>query len=200
VGHNQAVRPEGESTAKPAESGAARSGLDNDSSSQGRVVLHRFNGDEIYSISSATLMCVEVDDSIDYWFEFETLPDAIQTVPDTAESRMHPSGSAVVTLKDADLDALVGRALSIPLGLTDERWDAHLYYFEHEDLDNNEIRVLARRGDEFHVRWTATTTDINYYDGSKPDTQVEIEGWFALWEGRPAPNLDEADGAASAVD
>ena len=30
------------------------------------------------------------------------------------------------------------------------------------------------------VRQTATVRDVNYYDGSKPDTTVEIEGRFAF--------------------
>jgi hypothetical protein len=38
--------------------------------------------------------------------------------------------------------------------------------------------VVSRAGDRFRVRWTAVTQDVNYYDGSKPQTQVEIEGEF----------------------
>ena len=42
----------------------------------------------------------------------------------------------------------------------------------------NRITVVSRAGDRFRLRWTAVTKDINYYDGSKPPTQVEIEGEF----------------------
>jgi hypothetical protein len=55
-----------------------------------------------------------------------------------------------------------------------------LYSCEHEPLRNNNITVVSRTGDRFWLRWTAVTKDVNYYDGSKPPTQVEIEGkfWF----------------------
>lgn len=49
---------------------------------------------------------------------------------------------------------------------------------EHEPLRQNRIAVVSRAADRFRLRWTAVTKDINYYDGSKPPTQVEIEGEF----------------------
>ena len=55
-----------------------------------------------------------------------------------------------------------------------------LYYCEHESLRHNRIRVVSRDGDRFRLRWTATVRDVNYYDGSKPPTQVEIEGEFVF--------------------
>ena len=37
---------------------------------------------------------------------------------------------------------------------------------------------VSRTEDRFWLRWTAVTQDVNYYDGSKPATRVEIEGEF----------------------
>jgi hypothetical protein len=65
---------------------------------------------------------------------------------------------------------------------------ATIYYYEHEDLDNNVIDVLRQEQDCFQIRWTATTLDVNYYDGSKPDTRVEIDGMFCV-DGLSKPNL-----------
>jgi hypothetical protein len=42
------------------------------------------------------------------------------------------------------------------------------------------IEFVERKGDELHVRWTGTTIDVNYYDGSKPPTRVEVDAWFTL--------------------
>ena len=55
-----------------------------------------------------------------------------------------------------------------------------LGYCEHAALRDNRIRVVARDGDRFHLRWTATVRDVNYYDGSKPPTRVEIQGEFVF--------------------
>jgi hypothetical protein len=65
----------------------------------------------------------------------------------------------------------------LPL-LADALLDAALYYCEHQPLRENHISVLSRAGDRFCLRWTAVTQDVNYYDGSKPLTRVEIEGEF----------------------
>jgi hypothetical protein len=55
-----------------------------------------------------------------------------------------------------------------------------LYYCEHEALRDNRIKVVSRDGDRFRLRWTARARDVNYYDGTKPPTQVEIEGEFVF--------------------
>ena len=56
------------------------------------------------------------------------------------------------------------------------------------ELNDNEIEFLERNEDWFRIRWTGVTQDVNFYDGTKPDTRVEIEGWFrfidfAKWSG-----------------
>ena len=40
------------------------------------------------------------------------------------------------------------------------------------------VDVISQNGLSFRIRWTATTIDVNYYDGSKPRARVEIEGDF----------------------
>jgi hypothetical protein len=55
-----------------------------------------------------------------------------------------------------------------------------LYYCEREALRQNRIAVVSRAEDRFMLRWTATTNDVNYDDGSKPPTQVEIVGEFVF--------------------
>jgi len=148
----------------------------------GRLVLRRFNGDEIYLLASAVLLPVEREGKTDLWLEVTTEPEAVQTVPDTAEMGMHPSAEVAVTLDHLDLNALVGQTFLVPLGCTEEAESqlATLCYCEHQEVNENEIQVLARQGDTWHVRWTGVTADVNYYDLSKPDTRVEIEGWFTL--------------------
>lgn len=150
--------------------------------SLGTITLHRFNGDHVYAITSAVLLPVESDGKTNLWFEVAAAPEPLQTVPDTAELGAQPAAEAVVTLDHLDLDSLAGRSFSLPSGYdaAAERQVASVYYCEHGLLNHNEIHVLARAGRSFHVRWTGTTTDVNHYDGSKPETRVEIDGQFTL--------------------
>lgn len=57
---------------------------------------------------------------------------------------------------------------------------ARLYYFEHQEVDDNRGRITYKGKGIFHVHWTGTTMDVNYYDGSKPETRLELEGEFLL--------------------
>ena len=77
---------------------------------------------------------------------------------------------------------LVGREFVVPGTMSDDEDSCMslLYYCEHEALRDNRIKVVSRDGDRFWLRWTAVVRDVNYYDGSKPPTQVEIEGEFVF--------------------
>ena len=55
-----------------------------------------------------------------------------------------------------------------------------IYYVEHDELRECEVEVLSRDGAVFEVRLYGVTTDVNYYDGSKPDTRVEARGRFTF--------------------
>ena len=87
---------------------------------------------------------------------------------------------AGITLPELDPEQLVGREFVFPGTKTDDEDSCRslLYYCEHQPLRDNRIEVVSRNGDRFRVRWTAVTQDVNYYDGSKPQTRVEIEGEF----------------------
>ena len=112
----------------------------------------------------------------------DTEEEAIQTCPDTAEYSTTPNAEASVMLDHFDQEHLVGRLFVVPSASDEQLKDnvATLYYYEHDDLNNNVIEVVGRDGDLFHVHWTATATDVNYYDGSKPDTEIVIAGMFTL--------------------
>ena len=55
-----------------------------------------------------------------------------------------------------------------------------LDYMDRQELAEPVIQVLARDGNVFVVRVSGVTTDVNYYDGSKPDTRVELVGRFTF--------------------
>jgi hypothetical protein len=148
----------------------------------GTFVLHRFNGDETYAVKKATIEAFEKDHGIDLFLYVDTRAKPIQTLPDTAELDGRPNAEVHVRLKKLDASKLVGRRFSVPAGYSEELEDhvALIYYCDHADLNRNVVRILEQQGNQFLVHWTGTTTDVNYYDGSKPDTKVEIKAWFTF--------------------
>jgi hypothetical protein len=93
---------------------------------------------------------------------------------------MSPNAEVGIDLPELHPDKLVGRDFVMAGTQSDDEDSCMslLYYCEHEPLRDNRIRVVSRAGDMFRLRWTAVTVDVNYYDGSKPPTRVEIEGEF----------------------
>lgn len=149
---------------------------------EGRFILHRFNGDEVYRFDSAVMWAYETERGVTLWFEVKANPEDAQRCEDTAELGMAPNAEVGIDLPDLDADELVGREFVLP-GTKSDAEDScmsSLYYCEHEALRDNRIKVVSRDGDRFGLRWTATVRDVNFYDGSKPPTQVEIEGEFVF--------------------
>jgi hypothetical protein len=147
---------------------------------ESRFILHRFNGDEIYRFGDARMFALaRREGGVTLWFEVEADEDAIQRCEDTDED-MAPKAEVGIVLPDLDVDQLVGRQLLIPGTKTDSEDSCMslFYYYEHEPLRSNVITVVSRSTNRFWLRWTASTRDVVYGDGSKPLTEVEIEGEF----------------------
>jgi hypothetical protein len=147
---------------------------------EGRFILHRFNGDEVYRFETAVMWAYVNEPGVTLWFEVSADSDALQRCEDTAEMRMSPGAEVGIDLPELYADQLVGREFVIPgVNSDNEGSSMSLFcYCEHEPLCDNRITVMSRNEDRFRLRWTAMTKDVNYYDGSKPPTQVEIEGEF----------------------
>jgi hypothetical protein len=148
----------------------------------GTFVLHRFNGDEIYAVKSATLEAFEEDDAIDLFLYVNTKDMSLQTLPDSAELNQRPNAEVYITLKTLVVSKLVGRRFSVPTSWCEEKEDhvSCIYYYEHKDLRKKVVRFLEQQGSKFLIHWTGTTPHVNYYDGSKPETKVEIKAWFTF--------------------
>jgi len=149
---------------------------------EGHFILHRFNGDEVYRFESAVMWAYETEQGVTLWFEVSADPENAQRCEDTAEMGMSPNAEVGIDLPDLDANELVGREFVVP-GIESDDEDSCkslLYYCEHEALCDNHIKVVSRDGERFRLRWTAAVRDVNYYDGSKPPTRVEIEGEFVF--------------------
>ena len=150
----------------------------------GTLTLHRYNGDEIYAVSSAKIATAEgeYENEIAVSFEVETAKTPLEITSDAQEPYHNPSAEWNLTCSEFDLDESVGRTFSIPEGDPEGEWLARLYYFEHEPIDNNLIEILAYDGDYLTVRITGTAMDVNIYDGSVPPTTVVLEARFPVKE------------------
>jgi len=148
----------------------------------GKLTLHRFNGEEIFAISTARALVVPEADQVAIILEIETEEVPLKTLEDTKELLAQPNADLKITLPKAQLSPLVGRKFLVPNSWDEGAGDyvSRFYYCEHEDLNENEIEFGEFKAGSIHVRWTGTTVDVNYYDGSKPPTRVVIDAWFTI--------------------
>jgi hypothetical protein len=148
----------------------------------GTLTLHRFNGDEAFAVSAATALAMPEGDQVALNLAIETDERPLMTLPDTEDLGAQPDAEVTIRLPKAELPTLVGRRFSVPHSFDQQIDDrvSRFYYCEHGDLDDNVIEFLERKGEQLRVRWTGTTTDVNYYDGSKPPTRMVVEAWFTL--------------------
>jgi hypothetical protein len=151
----------------------------------GIFILNRFNGREKFNISEAKIYAVKnSENKIMLWLEVETDEEPIQSVPDTADLKMNPSGEITVFLDNLNLNKFREREFFISKGCDETRNDllARVYYFEHQEVNNNSLKLKYKGDGIFDIHWSGVTTDISYYDGSKPDTIIEVIGEFTFEE------------------
>jgi hypothetical protein len=152
--------------------------------SAGKMILHRFNGDEIYNVELATIKHHKDEDgSFSVTFRADTSTPPVQTLPDTESLHAKPFAEWTFTLPKIPALALqASRSFTMPEGY-DKRtheYYTNFYYCEHEPMDENEMVILERDDLRIRIRLTGMTTDVNYYDGSKPRTKVLVEADFTL--------------------
>ena len=146
----------------------------------GRLTLNRFNGREVFAVSSATIYMFSHERGVDLNFEIETSA-ALETCPDTAELSAQPNAEFTVRVAEHSWTNFVGRSFQIPSGDDPQSDDevTRLYNFQHETTDDKLIDVLGQRAGRYLVRIQGICPDVNYYDGSRARTDFQIEAWFA---------------------
>jgi hypothetical protein len=103
---------------------------------EGRFILHRFSGDEVYRFETAVMWAYANEPGVTLWFEVSADSDALQRCEDTAEMGMSPNAEVGINLPELDADQLVGREFAIPGTKSDDEDSCMslLYYCEHEPL------------------------------------------------------------------
>ena len=148
----------------------------------GKLILHRFNGDETYALERAVIRVERREIGAQIELRAQTNGTVIKSLPDTQGLHGTPDAWVSNAISLSEVENLVGMKLSVPHAYDENTQDfnTNFYYVEHEPLLTNEIEFVSRSKNRYRVKWTSQTLDVNCYDGSKPDTRVEIEGWFTL--------------------
>lgn len=146
----------------------------------GTLTLDRFNGQEVFEISSALINTFDSDTGVDLNFEIETEAVPLKTLPDTVELRAQPKAEFTVSVNAIDWNTFLGSSFKIPLGYDEGKDECvgSLYYAEHGDIDECVIKVLEQETDSYRVQIEGSCVDVNYYDESKPPTKITIDAWF----------------------
>ena len=141
--------------------------------------LTRFCGEEIFPIVEAVWYINEEENELNsLWLEIHA--GIGTTCEDTNDEEVEPVWQLTYNaenLNEKDLQA--GYKIEIPDGDEDVSDNVtNFYYFEHEPTHNNTIEILGRKDKKLLIRIVGEVTDVNYYDGSKPDNKISVETWF----------------------
>ncbi len=146
------------------------------------LILERFCGREIFPIEKAewnlyfdaARNCFNFCLSI-YAGSGTTLSEDTQTL--NAMPRWEIN---ILAEKDAEPELSEGTQFLVNYGYdeTTDEYVANFYYCAHEVTDQNVVQILVVDGDRLKIRMVGETIDVNYYDGSKPPTKIQIETWF----------------------
>jgi hypothetical protein len=148
---------------------------------KGKLTLKRFNGIEEFEISDAEICAWEDQGKICLNLEIST-NKAIATLPDTREIEALPNAEVTIRLDELKPSSLIGNDYIVENGLNEEteELDGRFYYCEHQSLNQNIVKFLSKDENLFSISWSGITNDINYYDGSKPDSEILIEAIFSF--------------------
>jgi hypothetical protein len=140
------------------------------------LTLNRFNGNEVYQIDKTTLKLTEKSGK-PYLNIKITTSAAIETLEDTRELKAKPTVEINLEIPENQKSGSEISHFELENGFDkfSQNYPASLYYMEHQELNSNKIDIRKLPGGKFSIIWTATTRDINNYDGKKPETIVTID-------------------------
>ncbi len=135
------------------------------------LTFHHPDGDEVFALQSATLTAIRHPDEVELSFYVRG--------EGWIEGRRQLTNAEVsVFLPDFDPAALAGRRFEVPRSYDEEREDhvSCVYYFEHNDLNQNVVEVVGREAGGYRVRWSGVMGD----DGDGALSRVVIDAVFSF--------------------
>jgi hypothetical protein len=146
----------------------------------GTLTLQRFNGTEVWEISDGSFSIFRRNGAshVNFWVTAQKLTSEPleDTYPETEPAL------EILTRPEYIPDALAGHQFSIPeySDAIENEWGEdgsffnNFYYYEHQNLENMALEILAYSDGLYTLRFRCRTDDLNYYDGSKPQTEIEV--------------------------
>ena len=151
----------------------------------GTLTLERFNGVEKYSLDHCAAFAALKEDMsgrrrVVMWFQTGTKPEPLLTLPDTEPLGISPKAEIAIEMDELNLSTFGTQRFEVERGYDQmqDRWNAEFLYAEKQEVNHNVVRIEYLGDGILHLFWTGRTTDLSYYDGSKPDTIIEVEGRF----------------------
>ena len=143
------------------------------------MIFYRRLGDKVCKLDWAAFSVIQGENQIELFFYVRG---------EQIEDGNLVNAEVSIFVDEFDLDTLVGKRFEVPSTYDDEIDDhvSCVYYYDHKDFDNIVLEVLEHKNNSFYVRWSGTTDDIDFYDGSEPANRVVIEAMFEFQETREA--------------
>jgi hypothetical protein len=142
--------------------------------------LHRFNGIEEFLLGECNVRMIDGDTYDHLNIDFFTQSPAVHVLEDTAENPTKPCGEIDIIAKRIIVKNIPGKTFEIKESFNEQYGDnvTRFYYYEHVEIRDVVIKFIQRDGEKILIEITGYIQDVNYYDGSKPDTKIELLGWF----------------------
>jgi hypothetical protein len=153
----------------------------------GTMALHGPAGEEVFYLQSATFRAFRRDDTIELFFQVDGVSSSVNPNATLIEADFRRSAEVSVFLREFDAAALPCR-FEVPCSYDDviEESVSRLFFRGcQQDFQQIVVELLTRKGEKFHVRWSGTTDDRDYRDGSKIRKRVVIEGMFEFLGVKP---------------
>jgi len=142
--------------------------------------LRRFNGVESYDVETAKCNSYQREGATEAVFVVTT-SRCNASLSDTEELYATPNIEIGFKICEPLSSIFTAGAKYSNLPEYDEdleEWMTNLYYCEHQGVDNVTVEIESADSGTVTATIQGTTTDINYYDGSKPDTTVFVRAVF----------------------
>ncbi len=141
--------------------------------------INRFLGLEIYHIETAewNLYHDDEDGRMNLWVMLDC-DRAIKQFKDTEYTNTIPNWE--INLIESEIMVAEGFEDTVPEGYDEGRggWIAKFYAGSHDGIDKNTVKILRVDGDKLLLRLTGEIVDPNFYDDSKPRSNLLVETWF----------------------
>ncbi len=152
---------------------------------QSKLYLNRYCGEEVFPVEAA-FWRVEFDALFQrdhlHLSLFMGQLESSQIGENSDNCIIRPHWELYFPLFDIHIEDLKpGVELELPYGYVDfaEDFYALFTYYEKVPSFKNKMWITKVKNDKLLIKISATTDDVEFYDGSRPVAQIHTEVWFS---------------------